>query len=276
MTECELSQKSIEHTDTDVIEALVRLCLTRTQSKVYVSALKLGRTTAKEIATECALDAATVHHRLEELVDLGILEKELGVPSLFIAREPAKCVEVLLERCKVELNDRIQTASRTIHELNQLVLQRPVAREQRAPSMYKLLASWQELEKELLSCLQGVENEVLLMIPPRAIGIAKMKIHREEKRSHDRGVTFRLITDVAPQYTRDIRMMSRFMEIRRHVFLGMTLLIFDRRTVIFGPEISFTGSFRTQPSLVCNEGSAVEAFAKLFESIWDASSDWLG
>jgi len=257
---------------TEIIEDLIRLGLTLDEAKVYISALKLGRTTASEIARSCGLDESSVHHKIRDLVRLEILEKELGVPNLFYARKPKASVEVLLGRFKAELDSRVRIAKSTISDLDQLLPQQSLNAARETTMVYKLLKTDRELDTEMIRNLQMSESEVMMIqstmanmrLPATGYG---GRVHAAGRRCHERGVIFRAISEGGPHP------LPRFMQVKHHKFLGLLVTVFDRKRVQFGPDFpGLHSSLKQHPTIACNEEYIAEAFAELFEHLWEEST----
>lgn len=82
------------------LEDLVKIGLTEEQSKVYETLLKVGSTSASNLATETNLNRTLVYKYLEELESMDLVKKSevKGKVTSFQALHPEKIKDILLKR----------------------------------------------------------------------------------------------------------------------------------------------------------------------------------
>ena len=77
---------------------LTQLGFTKTQTKIYLTLLKLGGATAKTLSTKANAPRAIVYRTLDELQEIGVVEKEITAPLKFKAVPLRFGLQVLMLR----------------------------------------------------------------------------------------------------------------------------------------------------------------------------------
>ncbi len=98
------------------IGVLVKLGLTSTQAKIYLSLLAIGKSDAKSLTKFSMISRQDVYQTLSELFELSLIEKVVTKPTEYQAIPPKVCLEVLAqrrERVTLEIN---QSAKRIFNE----------------------------------------------------------------------------------------------------------------------------------------------------------------
>ncbi len=85
------------------IKTLQELGLTLSQAKVYVAAAKLGRAKAKDLWEKSGVGRQELYRILTELLDAGLVQKEISTPTHFLAEPFSKGVLILLNRKRKEI-----------------------------------------------------------------------------------------------------------------------------------------------------------------------------
>ena len=84
------------------LETLKELGLTFSQAKVYLAAAKLGRANANDIWKESGVGRQEVYRILSEILELGLIEKEISRPTQFKSVELSKGLKILLNTRRKE------------------------------------------------------------------------------------------------------------------------------------------------------------------------------
>ena len=80
------------------IGILVKLGLTSTQAKIYLSLLSIGKSDAKSLTKFSMISRQDVYQTLSELFELSLVEKVVVKPTKYQAIPPKVCLEVLMQR----------------------------------------------------------------------------------------------------------------------------------------------------------------------------------
>ncbi|MEM2098316.1 MAG: helix-turn-helix domain-containing protein [Candidatus Bathyarchaeia archaeon] len=90
-------------TQEENFQIFLRLGLTVSQTKVYLTLLKLGQTTGKIIAQHSKVARQEVYRVLAELRERGLVEKVISVPAVFKPLPIKDCLDILIKRKKDDL-----------------------------------------------------------------------------------------------------------------------------------------------------------------------------
>src|SRR3989344_1666564 len=136
-----------------LLVALQGLGLSKSASKVYLSALELGESTASLLARTAKVKRTTLYSILEELKMRGVVaQTRRGKRTLYIAEAPA----VLLKRAKEQIDD-FQSSLPELEEHRTAVFRRSRVYYLYGPSGFKQL--WEKIfeskEKEFRIITQG-------------------------------------------------------------------------------------------------------------------------
>jgi len=85
-------------------EVLVELGLTGRQARVYLALLKVGEAKAKAIADLSLVNRQEIYRVLEGLQQIGLVQRNVCVPTTFLATPIVDTVEVLLAHKTAQLN----------------------------------------------------------------------------------------------------------------------------------------------------------------------------
>jgi sugar-specific transcriptional regulator TrmB len=88
----------------EYIQVLVKLGLTHTQAKVYITLLCLKSATARNIQKYSNVARQDVYRILSELEDKDLIEKIIAKPSMFRSAPPNEAVSILIHRRREESN----------------------------------------------------------------------------------------------------------------------------------------------------------------------------
>lgn len=84
--------------------------LTPNQAKTYLALIRLGESTAKKVWTHTEIPREEVYRKLNELEELGFVEKTLSFPRIFKALQLKFVLESLLHKKAEELSQMQETA----------------------------------------------------------------------------------------------------------------------------------------------------------------------
>jgi sugar-specific transcriptional regulator TrmB len=99
------------------ITALNHLGLTILQAKVYLALTELGQATAKEISQIAHEDRAEVYRTVPTLQELGLVEKEITVPTIFVAIPLKEGLHILLEGKTNEYGEIIEETNEFLQQI---------------------------------------------------------------------------------------------------------------------------------------------------------------
>lgn len=191
------------------LETLKELGLTFSQAKVYLAAAKLGRANANDIWKESGVGRQEVYRILTEILELGLIEKEISRPTQFKPVELSKGLKILLNTKRKEatiLNAKVRKIIKQnennpcdtlkTQESQFIILPRKFLMENRGRYSYRnakktidYLASFERLEGAFTCNLQVYNEAVKRDVYMRVI-TNKPKISRFEQLKKDAHTLF--------------------------------------------------------------------------------------
>jgi sugar-specific transcriptional regulator TrmB len=103
--------------DESEVQTLTELGLTGRQARVFHNLLKYENATAKTIALASKLPRQDIYTVLDELQELGIVEKQINTPTKFAAVPLGECVETLLQKRNRENSEMRKKAAKMLRNL---------------------------------------------------------------------------------------------------------------------------------------------------------------
>jgi sugar-specific transcriptional regulator TrmB len=98
------------------IGILVKLGLTPTQAKMYLSLVTLGKSRAKTLTKFSMISRQDAYQTLNELFEMSLLEKTFTKPAEFQAIPPKLCLELLTQRRNRTTTEINQTAKKIFYD----------------------------------------------------------------------------------------------------------------------------------------------------------------
>lgn len=250
-------------------QILTQLGLTNRQAKVYLTLNGSKEGTVKTIAAAASIDRANVYRAMSQLVNLGLVEKEISNPVVFKATLIHEVIPMLLQHKKREyekieektkkLLKRCKENNETPDEECRLVLiPRGRATERKAIEMldrlqksYDFIFSWREFKPEIAIAIRIWKNLIRKGIRIRLI------IYTPEERP-----------------TKNVLRLGKkdLFEVRyTSTSPPITLMICDRKAVF--ATISPPLDPMKTPSLCSNNPGLVAVFENCFEMLWLNSTE---
>jgi sugar-specific transcriptional regulator TrmB len=97
---------------------LTELGFTKTQTKIYLTLLKTGNATAKTLSNKANTPRAIVYRTLDELQEMGVVEKEITAPFKFRAVPLRYGLQVLMLRRLQQHKDLQEKAKEFLRNIN--------------------------------------------------------------------------------------------------------------------------------------------------------------
>jgi len=253
----------------DQIRVFNNLGLTYTQAKLYLHLNSLGTAAVKRIAHMSNTPRQDTYRILNELFNMGLVEKKITKPVEFKAVSPDKCLSILIEQRNEELKKIEQEAAQTISALN-LSYKEEIGDQNEffligTRSKQGILLNLEKLLSELkdsLCVLSPFENLFPWVFNQEKIFEETLK----------RGVKIKLLTS----RTNDEAMFKFFKsEQRKQLFEirfvsskpKMSFGIYDNTKILC--ELSVKEGFLKSQAMITDNPCFVELFSFYFDSIWN-------
>ena len=134
-----------------VVENLKLLGMSEYEARVYISLVRLGKATAREVHDDSGVPRARVYDVLEKLAKKGFADVEEAEPKRYKAVEPEKIVEKLRQKY-------IAAAEESLIELEKLKFSK---REEFSPALV-MRGEW-NIKERIKELVRQSEKEVLML-----------------------------------------------------------------------------------------------------------------
>ncbi len=255
--------------NSDEIRLFNDLGLTSTQAKIYLHLNSIGNATAKKIADTTKTPRQDTYRILNELFNIGLIEKKITKPTEYRSVSPEKCIKILIdirneETKKIE-NEAVQIISALNFASKEISADESDSFLIGARSKEGIFLNLEKLLSELKECLfvlSPFENFYPWLF-------------NQEKTFEDalkRGVKIKLITTS----TNDEALLKFFTnEQKKHLFEvrfvsikpKVSFGIYDKTRVLC--ELSVEESFLQSKALLTGNSCLLELFLHYFDSVWN-------
>lgn len=266
----------MERDISELLDNLRFLGLTQTQARVYITSLRLGVLTAKQISSEAGMNIAVTYRRIKELSKMNLLEVRLGSPNKYEAVHPHEVLKRLLERSEAEVRYRRHLVGRVDRELSALIDQRPSRVEAAMPPeiAYRLVRGRDRLFDESQRLRRQTERELSLIIP--ALGLRRLVRHgyvQEVAECVRRGVNVRIITEITNSNIIESSRLASLVSMRHYPKISFRLGVYDREKLHIGAayDEDLTSDGSNDIYLLISDPALASSMAVLFDAVWEKS-----
>ncbi len=268
-----------------VEEVLEKLGLSGYQARVLVSLLKCGEGKASELSELSGVPRAKIYEVLDQLADLGLVDKIPTRPVRFRSRKPEEIVERLKKNIAMEYEERIGLFERVQRELMQNLTSLYSPTGFRTKELIRVVSVGEASERETRIMYSEAEKEINVV--SRSFEYYP-KVRRELVDAAERGVEVRILL-LGREFTdeRTRRVQSEIvkmlgMDMNAKIRFSKTLLplrgsivdpSYDYRTgrAIFVVEDPETPLY-LRDAAVTENPSLVAGMKKYFDLIWEYES----
>lgn len=259
----------------DETQALSCLGITLSQGKVYLALLRLRNPSrVHTIAKYTDIPRQDIYRLLDELQQIGLVQKTLLKPATFKATPPKEAIEVFLRKKKDAFSQMEKEAANFVQIATQMLGETSTEPEK---DQFLLIT-----EREGITCkaIQAIENteETFQDITPFSEFVPWLVVLLEcIEDALERGVKVRWITNKPgdvnlpkslgtcinhPNF--ELRYIPYFPEVK----MG----IFDNKELLLG--VLAKADFAVSPCLCSNNSSLMKLAENYFESCWKKGVDW--
>ncbi len=177
--------------DNENTKTLVDLGITRAQARIYLTLLKIGTASAKDVASFSHVARPDTYRAIADLQELGLVEKIISVPALFKPLPIADAVTALLLRRNKESIKLTKRASFLIADLEEKSKKEKPFED----SQLILLPCGDALTIKLRKVLDGTVRQICAIIPRKHVALHLSKNFEIAEKALNRKVTIQLLTE---------------------------------------------------------------------------------
>jgi sugar-specific transcriptional regulator TrmB len=250
------------------VQTITELGLTGRQAKVYYVLLKFESSTARALAIASGLARQDIYKVLDELQTLGIVERQITVPTKFTAFPIQDALSILLNH-KIKQESDLETKTRKL--INNIKTQNRRAVEDKEPKIF-LIPEGETVILNLRKAIQSTQKSIDIVSSSRSLTQVMFFHKKDLERAVARGVKIQCITDVIEEEQSNLAEFHALKDIS--IFEVRTVLnhskarfyIFDKKelSVVLSSEKDFAKSSVLR---LCGT-SLLEVFQDYFEMLW--------
>ncbi len=256
----------------ETIETLTRLGLTLNQARVYVSLVRSGPATAKEIAKNANITRQDIYRIMPSLQAQSMVEKIISSPIRYKAVAPKQAVSALLKRRTSELND-LQEKAEHLPIFSDDFQEEPSFEKQ---FEFTFVPEKEAIIKRIRDAIDGVQETLDIVTLPKRLPQATLEFFDTRMKALKRGVKIRLLSE---ELSTKAPSVDRVFAIEKKAGVRIRnlsnpppagVLIFDRKEVII--ITSATATLPEAPALWSNNSCLVGVAQNYFEDLWKVST----
>ncbi|TRO52972.1 TrmB family transcriptional regulator [Candidatus Bathyarchaeota archaeon] len=263
----------------EATQILNRLGLTNSQVRVYLTLLKLGKTTAKTISNNSRVARQEVYRVLVELEEKSLVERIIAVPTEFKAVPIEDCLSFLIMERKKELSELQKESTKLSSKLTFFLKSREkkVKTPQIGKTEFVLVPESKALLLRMEKALESTQNSVEAIYPKDMFLQILFNLSDKFKKALDRGVKIRCLineqldTNSWPLAVQTI-VENRFFEIRILLEIPFeNFWIYDEKEVLVAT--SSTGNNKQFPVLWTTAAPLIGIAKKYFSTMWKKAAE---
>ena len=256
------------------IENLVKIGLTKTESKVYLNLLKKKSFTSSEISRLSGISRSNTYEILNSLVSKGLCIEILGRVKKYSAANPKTAFNGFLQKFKQNCQQEIEYKSVLLSSVSESLFPLYISeKDYESPMDYIQVVSEKQRIAEKVKSLERISKDEVLAFTkaPYAMSL-NFSGNEEEFINLKRGIKCKSIYEVDEARKLDfLKMIELFAnageEVRITYELPLKFLIFDERIVMVTLEDMLTSKTRLT-TLVVEHSALARFFKSTFDHYW--------
>lgn len=260
----------------DVEKVLRELGLTFSQTKLYVALLVFSDfASAKTISTFSNVARQDVYRLMNELQEIGLVEKEISNPARFkavpISDATSFLIEKRRERTTALLEESAALLSKFLEKSSKTAVQGEV--------QFIIVPKGEPLVRRVEKALKVADKTILVVTPWREFKQWIFTLHDWWQQTLDRGVRTNWITENQPQNTEaNVEMIDNFT--RNPMFklrtvpppIDIRLSVFDSSEVFMATNVTINAG--ESPALWTNSPTMISTLEDYFKMKWKQAVEY--
>jgi sugar-specific transcriptional regulator TrmB len=266
--------------DTAIVNDLMRFGMTTNQARIYLKLLGSPPLTAREISKLTSMHRVDVYRNLNELLDYGVIEMNIGNPKRFIARSPESVIESLLGLGESKISYLKKHSSRLTQRLLQIQRLNQTSKlnwkMEPERGQYRYGEGWKNYINEVKIIVSGAQRELKCITS--AHGFIRGRVHELHSlllKVHKKGVKVRIITSITEQNLSYAKLLAKTIQVRHMDNLNFRMLICDDSITVMSAKMDSdeTLSPRNCSYLIFEDKHLAQVNSFTFEQMWNNAVD---
>jgi sugar-specific transcriptional regulator TrmB len=252
--------------------AFVELGLTSRQARVFLNLLKYKSQTAKTLAVTSKLARQDIYKVLDELMELGLVDRQISSPTKFTAISIDDALTILLNH-KVQQTTNLESKTRLL--IKNLKNQNPKTAKDEEPNLF-LISKGETFVFKARKAVKAAQKSIDIVSSSRNLSQGLFYLLEELERAIKRGVKIRCITDTLEDkgsHSQKLWALSNspFFEVRTmQNHSKQRFCIYDKKelSIVISSETDFVKS----AVLWSNCTSIVDTYFDHYEMMWPTAT----
>ncbi len=254
---------------------LTRLGLTITQARAYLALCRTGTSPPKTISKESKIARQDIYRILDELQELGLIEKAITTQTMFKAIPLQDALLMLLER-RVKETSELQARAREL--LSNFKENSSKTTLQQEEAQFVLISEKEWSLKKRKEVVETAQTSIDVVTPWKRYVAARFVHAEENKKAVERGVRIRFITkkpeneaslgrakEIAHAFVENPSIEVRY---SRTPIITAVAMWDNKEVVVFTVPKAVLGE---SPALWSSNPNLVHLVQNYFETIWNAA-----
>ena len=260
----------------DAEKILRELGLTFSQAKLYVALLVFSDfASAKTISTFSNVARQDVYRLMNELQEIGLVEKEVSNPARFKAVPISDATSFLIEKRKERTTALLEESAALLSKFQEKSSKTAVQEE----VQFIIVPKGEPLVRRVEKALKVADKKILVVTPWREFTQWIFTLHDWWQQTLDRGVRTNWITENQPQNTdANVEMIDNFT--RNPMFklrtvpppMDIRLSVFDSSEVFMATNVTINAG--ESPALWTNSPTMVSTLEDYFKMKWKQAAEY--
>jgi|GEM_PF-6332939 len=198
------------------------------EAQTYVRLARLGKARASSLSSALKTNRTTTYRILERLKQIGIVESSMTRPVSFIAVEPGKALQLLIDRRKDELKSAETKFPSMLEQFTRFYL----PAEDTVGAKFSILQGSEEIHRSITRLAKSADKKISIITTAKDLGkMYYSGVYEALSEARARGVSIQIVTEVDLQSLEVVKRYE-FAEIRHQAASKMKMVVKDEEEVL--------------------------------------------
>lgn len=198
------------------------------EAQTYVRLARLGKARASSLSSALKMNRTTTYRVLDRLKQVGIVESSMTRPVSFIAVEPRKALQLLLDRRK----DELKTAENKFSGILEQFTRFYIPAEESVGAKFSILQGNEEIHRMVARMAKSADKKISMITTAKDLGkMYYSGVYEALSAAKSREVAVQIVTEVALPSIEIVRHYD-FAEVRHQAASKMKMVVKDDEEVL--------------------------------------------
>lgn len=200
------------------------------EARMYVRLARLGKARASSLSAALKMNRTTTYRVLERLKQVGIVESSMSRPVSFIAVEPRKALQLLIDRRRDDLKTAEVKFPSILDQLSKFYIP---ADEQQVGTRFSILQGSDEIHRAIAKLAKAADKKLSIITTPQDLGkMYYSGVYEALSEARARGVSVQIVTEVGDLPALEVVRRYEFADIRHHPASKVKMAVKDEEEVL--------------------------------------------